>query len=163
MTRLRARRVVQDVRRLDHLHHEGALPGRQVVLRADAGEDAIHQPDARRLRRDERADLRQQRNQRDLPQVGRFARHIRPGQQQDLRVAGGKLGIVGDEGDLALARLHDGMASGDDVDGVALVQLGTAVVLARGDLRQRQQDVKLGQDARRPQGRLAPARRDLAP
>ena len=52
------RRVMQDVRRLDHLDHERALPGGEVVLRADAREDAVHQPDARRLRRDERADLR---------------------------------------------------------------------------------------------------------
>ena len=42
------RGVVQDVRRLDHLDHEGALAGGEVVLRADAGEDAVHQPDARR-------------------------------------------------------------------------------------------------------------------
>ena len=64
------RRVVQDVRRLHHLDHERALARGQVVLRADAGEDAVDQADARRLRRDEGADLRQQRDQRDLPEIG---------------------------------------------------------------------------------------------
>ena len=47
------RGVVQDVGRLDHLHHEGGLPGVDLVLRADAGEDAVDQPDARRLGRHE--------------------------------------------------------------------------------------------------------------
>ncbi len=37
--------MVQDVGRLDHLDHEGALAGGQLVLRADAGEDAVDQPD----------------------------------------------------------------------------------------------------------------------
>jgi hypothetical protein len=40
--------VVQDVGRLDHLDHKGRLPGVDLVLRADAGEDAVDQPDAGR-------------------------------------------------------------------------------------------------------------------
>ena len=52
------RGVVEDVRRLGHLHHERALRPAQVVARADAREDAIRQADRRLLRRDETADLR---------------------------------------------------------------------------------------------------------
>jgi len=37
------RGVVQDVGRLAHLDHEGGLPARKVVARADAGEDSVHQ------------------------------------------------------------------------------------------------------------------------
>ena len=40
-------RVVQDVRRLGHLDHERALAAGQFVARADAGEDAVGQPDRR--------------------------------------------------------------------------------------------------------------------
>jgi hypothetical protein len=61
------RRVVEDVGRLHHLHHKRGLPRRQFIRRADAGEDAIHHADVRRLRRDEAADLRHQHDQRRLP------------------------------------------------------------------------------------------------
>ena len=71
-------RVVHDVRRLVHLHHERRLPARQIVVRADPRENAIDQSDLRACRRDKAADLRHQHNQRDLPDVSRFARHVRP-------------------------------------------------------------------------------------
>src|SRR5207302_5367342 len=54
------RGVVQYVRRLAHLDHEGGLAARQVVARADAREDAVHQVDARRRRRDKRTGVSQQ-------------------------------------------------------------------------------------------------------
>src|SRR5262244_4332266 len=40
------RGVVEDARRLYHLHEEGALAARQIVLRAHTGEDAVDHPDA---------------------------------------------------------------------------------------------------------------------
>jgi hypothetical protein len=46
---------VQDVGRFDHLDHEGGLPGVDLVLRADAGEDAVDQPDPGRSGGDEGA------------------------------------------------------------------------------------------------------------
>ena len=46
MTRLRARGVVEDVGRLGHLDHEGALAAAQLVAGADAGEDAVGDADA---------------------------------------------------------------------------------------------------------------------
>ena len=78
------RGVVQYVRRLAHLDHEGGLAARKVVARADAREDAVHEVDARRRRRDERTGVSQQREQRDLPDVGALARHVRPGDEHDL-------------------------------------------------------------------------------
>ena len=72
------RRVVQDVRRLAHLHHEGGLSARQIVACSDAREDAVHQVDPRLRRRDERASLRQQGEQRHLAYVSALARHVRP-------------------------------------------------------------------------------------
>ena len=56
------RGVVEDVRRLGHLDHERALPAAQLVARPDAGEDAVGEADRRRLRRDEAADVGQQRD-----------------------------------------------------------------------------------------------------
>ena len=39
------RGMMQNIRRLHHLHHKGGLPGMDFILRANAGEDAIHQTD----------------------------------------------------------------------------------------------------------------------
>ena len=48
MIRLSRGGVVEDVRGLDHLDHEGALAAREVVGGADAGEDAVHHADRAR-------------------------------------------------------------------------------------------------------------------
>ena len=77
--------VVQDVRRLAHLHHEGGLPARQIVAGADARENAVDQINARFRGGNERAGVRQQRQQRHLPDVSAFARHVRAGDERDLR------------------------------------------------------------------------------
>ena len=65
-------RAVQDVSRFDHLHHEGALSGGQVVRGSHARENPIDQSDAGFCRRYEAPDLRQQNDQRDLAEVGAF-------------------------------------------------------------------------------------------
>ena len=80
--RLRSVAARRTVGRLLHLDHEGRAPARQIVHGADAGEDAVHQPDARRLGRHERARLRQQHDQRDLAHPGALAGHVRAGQDR---------------------------------------------------------------------------------
>ena len=76
-------RVVEDVGRLGHLDHERRLPGVQLVARADAGEEAVGQADRRALGRHVAADLRQQRDQRDLADVGALAGHVRAGDERE--------------------------------------------------------------------------------
>ncbi len=51
--------LVQDGGGLHHLGHERGVPARQVILRADAREDAVHQANAGVRRRHPGADLRQ--------------------------------------------------------------------------------------------------------
>ena len=87
-------RVVYDVRRLVHLHHESRLPARKIVVRAHARKNAIDQPDLRARRRHETSDLRHQNDQRDLPDVGRFAGHVRPGDDRQSHSLAIELGIV---------------------------------------------------------------------
>lgn len=53
------RGIVEDVRGLAHLHHEGRLPAGQIVARSDAGKDPIHQIDARGLGGNIRTGMRQ--------------------------------------------------------------------------------------------------------
>src|SRR5699024_3190840 len=52
------RGVVENVGRLVHLDRKSTLAGGEIVLRADAREDAVDKPDARAARRHETSDLR---------------------------------------------------------------------------------------------------------
>ena len=70
------RKVVQDIRRLVHLHHKGRLAHGNIIAGTHTGEYLIHQPDMGTLRRHKTADLSQQRNQRRLPQQSRLTRHV---------------------------------------------------------------------------------------
>ena len=105
------RGVVHDVRGLVHLHHEGRLPARKIVARADAGENAIHQADLRARRRHEAPDLRHQHDQRDLPDVGRFPRHVRPGDDGEPHPFAIQVGVVRHEFFLGEILIEHGMPS----------------------------------------------------
>ena len=78
------RRVLQDLRHLIHLDHEGALPADKVIARPDAREDAVDGRKCHLLRRHEAAALRHERQKGDLAHVGRLSRHIRPCDEHDL-------------------------------------------------------------------------------
>ncbi len=76
------RRVVQDVRRFAHLHHEGRSAAAEVVGGTDAREDTIDRADTRRTRRHEAAGVGEQHDERGLAHVRRFAAHVRAGDDQ---------------------------------------------------------------------------------
>ena len=86
--------VVHDVGCLVHLHHEGRLTARQVVVRPDPRENAIDQADFGARGRHKTSDLRHQHNQSHLPNVGRFPRHIRPGHDGQSQVFAVQVGVV---------------------------------------------------------------------
>jgi hypothetical protein len=75
------RRLREDRGGLDHLDHEGRPPARQIVRRADAAEQAVDEAHFRAARGDEAAGLGEHNDQRRLAQEGRFAAHVRPGDQ----------------------------------------------------------------------------------
>ena len=91
MTRLRVGGVVEDVGGLGHLDHErrsaracsSSLAPMRVKMRST-------RPIVAALRRDEAADLRQQRDQRDLADVGALAGHVRAGDERERVVVGAK-------------------------------------------------------------------------
>ncbi len=80
------RGVVENVGRLVHLDEERALPRREVVRRPDASKDAVHHPNLRRIGGDERAHLREQHDEPDLPQGDAFPSHVGPRDDEDLLV-----------------------------------------------------------------------------
>ena len=83
---------VEDAGGLGHLDHERALPARQLVAGADAGEDAVGNADRRLAGRHEAADLRHEREQGHLADVRALAGHVRAGDQQDRGSGSGRTG-----------------------------------------------------------------------
>ncbi len=74
--------VVQNVGGFGHLDHEGGLAAVDFVAGADAGEEAIGQADGGAFGRDVAADLGQERDERDLADVGAFAGHVGAGDER---------------------------------------------------------------------------------
>ena len=125
-----------------HFHHEGGAAARQIVGRADAGEDAVDLADARAGRRHEAAGARQQRDQRDLSHIGRFTAHVGAGDEQHAarRVQPAAVGREAFDG-----VLDHRMAARVDIDVGLLGQLGRHPVVAARVLGQRGQRVQFGQ------------------
>ena len=98
--------VVEDHRRLQHLHHEGGLAAGDVVGSADAGENLVEIADAGGIGGDVAADLGQQHDEGRLPQEGRLAGHVRPRQNDDLLPLVVQMDIVGN---IFFARRHQGL------------------------------------------------------
>ena len=135
------RGVIENGRRLQHLDHERRLARREVVLKPDAREDPVDDADGCRLGGNEAADLRHQRDDRNLTDESRLARHVRTGKHDDLLVAGGKSDVVRHELPRLDHVLDDRMPSLRDSDRVSLVQLGPHVPLPLGNLRQGREGV----------------------
>ena len=147
-----AGRPVEGRARFAHLHHEGGLAARQVVRRADAGEQPVHRADHRAPSRHERPHLREQHAQPHLPEQRGLSRHVRPGQQDDP--AGlVEPHVVGNE---RLARHHplDHRVAGPlELDGEPSVDLGPRIALAVREVGQGAPHVELRQ---RRRGHLHP-------
>ena len=114
--KLRGGGGVQDDGGLGHLDHEGGAAARQIVGRADAGEDAVDQGQGGGFGGNEGAHLRQDGDERGLAQVGGLAAHVGAGDDGDQIGGIVEIEIVGDEaaGFLFGEAFDDGMASGED-------------------------------------------------
>ena len=75
--------LIENAGGFNHLDHEGGSPPRNVVGCSDPAEQAIDNADFDGAGGHERAHLRHDRNERVLAQEGRFARHVRAGDQPD--------------------------------------------------------------------------------
>ena len=129
-----ARGGAEYARHLAHLHHEGALPGREVVRGADAREHPVHNAERGAPRRDEGAYLGHEHDQRRLAHVGALAGHVRAGYDEHALVRLVEVGVVGHEERVLLQPLDHRVAAVFDVDGAGEVELRPAVVVADGGL-----------------------------
>ena len=116
--------TIQDVSRFDHLYHEGALSGGQVIRGSYARENPVDQSDAGFGRRYEAPDLRQQDDQRDLAEVGALPCHVGPCEDHKpvaLTVEGR---VVGYECQITTELLNDRVAAFPNEDRAALIDDG---------------------------------------
>ena len=141
--------LMQDLAHLGHLDHEGRLAAGQVVARADAREDAVDNADARRARGHERADLRHERDERDLAHIGRFTGHVGAGDDGGAILALAHVGVVRDKERVFEHALDDRVAAVVNFDNAAVVHAGAAVVVVHRNGRERAERIKLGNEPRR--------------
>src|SRR5690606_5445538 len=74
-------RLIKDGGGFHHFHHKSRPSARQIIGGADPTEKPVNNTDMSRRRRNESPHLRQDGNQRILPQKSAFTGHVRPGQQ----------------------------------------------------------------------------------
>ncbi len=139
----------QDVRRLSYLHVERRLARCEIVAGADSREDPVDDPERHRLRGNERADLCHDRQQAGLSQIGGFAAHIRPGQQNEAMLGRAEVKVVGHEV-CVQHRLHYRVAAPVfDCDDALLREYRAHVSAFGGTLRERREHVHLRDRASR--------------
>ncbi len=137
--------VPQDVRALAHLHHEGRLAPGEVVRGPHPREDAIQHAEGGPLRGHEAARVREQGDEGRLTDDGALARHVRPGDDDHLLLARAQPQVVGHEAAGLQDLLHHRVASVADLQGVAVVHLRAAVVVAGAHLGEGSEQIQGGQ------------------
>ena len=109
--------MIQDAGDFAHFDEESGAAAREIVGGADAREDAVDDAGVSPARAGtKQPDLRHQRDQRGLAQVGGLAAHVRAGDEQELLRLLIEVEIVGNEALAALAQqfFDHGMAAADD-------------------------------------------------
>ena len=138
------RGVIADVGGLVHLDHESALPAREVVVRADAGKNAIGNSDFRLLRGHPRSDLRHENEERDLADVGAFSGHVRAGDDEEAVRGVVERGVVGDEFFLHERLIQNGVATIGDADAEVVADLWSAVAEKTRGFGEAGEDIERG-------------------
>ena len=134
---------MQDGRGFRHLHHEGALPRREVVAGAHAREHAIAYSDVGPAGRDEGTDVRHERDEPRLAQHRGLPRHVRAGDDQRPAFVV-QPHVVRDEGVSRDRGLDDGVPALFDVEHDVVAEPRAHVVLGGGDLGEAGEEVDLG-------------------
>src|ERR1700682_1120983 len=140
------RSVVENRGYLAHFHKKGGTPARQIVAGTDTREDPIGDGKLRLPRGNEGADLRHQHDESGLAEIGRFATHVRPGDQKKLLVARFEIKIVGNEPLTALAKkfFNHRMPASDNEKLSGGSKLGAIVAAISGQFSERGEHIELG-------------------
>ena len=141
--------VVQNVRRLVHLDHEGRLTFGKVVARADPCKDPINHTDPRGGSREIAADLSQQGEQGNLPDVRRFTRHVWTGDYGKASPRAVERGIIGDKPFRRRLLIQHGMTSLRDLQHTGTINLRSAIAVLTRRFCQRGNGVQSSNRGRR--------------
>jgi len=124
--------VVEDVGGFAHFDHESGLAPREVVARANAGEDAVHEIDASFARRNERTSVRENCEQGGLADVSAFAGHVGAGDEGNSGFVI-EARVVGNKAFVADPLFENGMAPVANDDHAFIRDLRAAIVLQPRD------------------------------
>ena len=138
---------LQDISRLPHLDHEGALPPGQIVRGPYPGKDPVNQADGRLLSRHEPAHLGHQADQGHLADIGGFARHVGAGDDDQLVIAAVQAGVVRDKGLEMTHPLDNRMPPARDDDLILVRDPGPVISIFVRHLGQGEQGIE-GADGR---------------
>ena len=137
------RKVIQNISRLIHFHHESRLSDRNIITGTYTGKYLIHQTDMCTLGRYEATNLCQQRYQRRLSQQCRLTRHVRTGNDDDLLRATIQHHIIGNVllsyGKLLL---DNRMSSLADIQYIVVFDDRTYIIILTCHIGKRQQTVQ---------------------
>ena len=139
------RGVIEDVRRFVHFHHEGRLTSREVVVGADAGEDAVGEAESHGFGGDETAGLGKEGEEGDLADVGGFSSHVRAGDDGEFLPVRAKVCVIRNKARAFGLLVQDGVASIADFQNIRVVDLRAAVAVEACGFGERADGVKDGE------------------
>src|SRR5215213_10271953 len=130
--------MVEDVRRLRHLGHEGGLAAADAVVETYARVDSVCEAHGSRRGGHEAPRLRHDDDERGLTKEGGLAGHVRPGDESDFgRSFAPEFEVVGDELSPFNQSFEDGMTPAVNSEDWFVKNGRADVVPARGALRER--------------------------
>ena len=141
------RRIAENVGDLRHLHHEGRLPGREVIRGADARENAVGDTDLRLGCRDKGTCLREQGNQSRLAHICGLSGHIRSRDDGNAIFLAVEQGVVFDKAAALHHALHHRMPPAHNAERSVRRQFRPHILIALRDIGERKQGVEIGNDA----------------
>ena len=137
--------VVDDEGGLVHLDHEGRLTAGEVVGGSNPAKNAVGEADVGGFGGDEGPDLGHQGDEGDLADIGRFAGHVRSGEDDEAGRFGVEEGVVGNEFLVDHGLFEDRVATVDDVQMAGFIENRTGVLVELGGLGQAEEDVEGGE------------------
>ena len=134
--------IVQDIRRLVHLDHEGGVPFGKVVTRPDTCEDPIGHADLCRGGGDPASHLGHHGEEADLTEIGRLACHVGAGDDSHAVLGGIEIGVIRNESLASGVLLQHGVTAVTDLQDGRVIHNGARVAVETGGFSQRSESIE---------------------
>ena len=134
--------IPKDIGYLRHLHHKGTLAAGQVVGSPYPGKDPVYNADIGLAGRYKRTDLGHKDDQRRLPHISRFSRHIWTGDHRDTVFPIVQIGVIGNKHIIGDHLLHHRMAAVFNVNDPPGIDLWPYILISGSHQSHRQISVQ---------------------